>query len=527
MFHPIQRFQEKRPEIREKSRRGAGHVIFSRGLLVALLLAVQVLLLVGLFTRWQFAAFAYGGTYALSIFMAFYLINRPMNPTTRQTWLILVLLAPVLGSLLYVFVETDIGHRLVRRRLADIARSTRDSLPRPDDVMARLRTEDPSLHSLAVYTDSHGGFPIYNNTTVRYFPEGADMYASLLEELEKAENFIFMEFFIINEGEVWDSVLDVLRRKAKQGVDVRLLYDGTCAIFRLPYHYPQKLAEMGIACKMFSPIRPLVSTYYNNRDHRKIVVVDGRTAFTGGVNLADEYVNRIERFGHWKDTGVMLRGDAVRSFTLMFLQMWQVTEPALEFRRYLEAPMERQPDAKGYVLPYGDSPFDNERVGESVYLDIINRASRYVYIMTPYLIIDGEMSTALTFAAKRGVDVRIILPHIPDKKSAFALAYTHYRELIRAGVSIYEYTPGFVHAKVFLSDDSKAVVGSINLDYRSLYLHFECAAYLKDVPAIDDIRRDMLDTLAQSQQVTEESLARVPWTRKALGFLLKLFAPLM
>lgn len=527
MFHPIQRFQEKRPEIREKSRRGAGHVIFSRGLLVALLLAVQVLLLVGLFTRWQFAAFAYGGTYALSIFMAFYLINRPMNPTTRQTWLILVLLAPVLGSLLYVFVETDIGHRLVRRRLADIARSTRDSLPRPDDVMARLRTEDPSLHSLAVYTDSHGGFPIYDNTTVRYFPEGADMYVSLLEELEKAEDFIFMEFFIINEGEVWDSVLDVLRRKAKQGVDVRLLYDGTCAIFRLPYHYPQKLAEMGIACKMFSPIRPLVSTYYNNRDHRKIVVVDGRTAFTGGVNLADEYVNRIERFGHWKDTGVMLRGDAVRSFTLMFLQMWQVTEPALEFRRYLEAPMERQPDAKGYVLPYGDSPFDNDRVGESVYLDIINRASRYVYIMTPYLIIDGEMSTALTFAAKRGVDVRIILPHIPDKKSAFALAYTHYRELIRAGVSIYEYTPGFVHAKVFLSDDSKAVVGSINLDYRSLYLHFECAAYLKDVPAIDDIRRDMLDTLAQSQQVTEESLARVPWTRKALGFLLKLFAPLM
>ena len=527
MFHPIQRFQEKRPEIREKSRRGAGHVIFSRGLLVALLVAAQVLLLVGLFTRWQFAAFAYGGTYALSIFMAFYLINRPMNPTTRQTWLILVLLAPVLGSLLYVFVETDIGHRLVRRRLADIARSTRDSLPRPDDVMARLRTEDPSLHSLAVYTDSHGGFPIYDNTSVRYFPEGADMYASLLEELEKAEDFIFMEFFIINEGEVWDSVLDVLRRKAKQGVDVRLLYDGTCAIFRLPYHYPQKLEEMGIACKMFSPIRPLVSTYYNNRDHRKIVVVDGRTAFTGGVNLADEYVNRIERFGHWKDTGVMLRGDAVRSFTLMFLQMWQVTEPALEFKRYLEAPMERQPDAKGYVLPYGDSPFDNERVGESVYLDIINRASRYVYIMTPYLIIDGEMTTALTFAAKRGVDVRIILPHIPDKKVAFALAYTHYRELIRAGVSIYEYTPGFVHAKVFLSDDSKAVVGSINLDYRSLYLHFECAAYLKDVPAIDDIRRDMLDTLAQSQQVTEESLARVPWTRKAMGFLLKLFAPLM
>ena len=527
MFHPIQRFQEKRPEIRKKSRRGAGHVIFSRGLLIVLLLAVQVFLIIGLFTRWQFASFAYGGTYVLSIFMAFYLINQPMNPTTRQTWLILVLLVPVVGSLLYVFVETDIGHRLVRKRLADIERQTRGKLPRPNGLMERLAQEDPALHSLATYTEAYGDLPVYDNTTMRYFPEGADMYAALLEELEKAQDFIFMEFFIINEGEVWDSVLDVLWRKVKQGVDVRLLYDGTCAIFRLPYHYPRKLEEMGIACKMFSPIRPLVSTYYNNRDHRKIVVVDGHTAFTGGMNLADEYVNRIERFGHWKDTGVMLRGDAVRSFTLMFLQMWQITEPALEFRRYLEVPMERQPDAKGYVLPYGDSPFDNERVGESVYLDIINRASRYVYIMTPYLIIDGEMTTALTFAAKRGVDVRIILPHIPDKKVAFALAYTHYRELIRAGVSIYEYTPGFVHAKVFLSDDSKAVVGSINLDYRSLYLHFECAAYLKDVPAIDDIRRDMLDTLAQSQQVTEESLARVPWTRKALGFFLKLFAPLM
>ena len=305
------------------------------------------------------------------------------------------------------------------------------------------------------------------------------------------------------------------------------MYDGTCAINLLPYGYPKELEKLGIRCKMFSPLHPLVSTHYNNRDHRKILVIDGHTAFTGGVNLADEYINRKERFGHWKDTAVMLKGEAVRSFTLMFLQMWNATEKECVYEPYLNVPVPLPISAPGYVIPYGDNPMDDDKVGEMVYLDILNRAVDYVYIMTPYLILDNEMITGLCFAAQRGVDVRIILPHIPDKRYAFVLAKSHYRELIRTGVKIYEYTPGFVHAKVFVSDDRRAVVGTINLDYRSLYLHFECAAYMEDVPAVGDILRDFRSTEEQCQRITMQDVNRQKLITRLAGAVLKVIAPLM
>lgn len=519
--------KEKRARLQERGKRSALSILFGRSTLIVLLLAVQVFLLIGIFARWQFSVYAYGGTYLLSMFMAAHLINHPMNPSPRQTWLILILLVPVVGTLLYIYVEADLGHRLVRARLEHIQSATSHYFPAQEQLMKTLRTEEPGLHGLATYMQRAGGFPAYTNTSVRYFPLGEDKFAALTEALEKAEKFIFMEYFIIDEGYMWDTILEILQRKQKQGVEVRILYDGTCALMKLPYRYPEKLRAMGFQCKMFSPIRPLVSTHYNNRDHRKIVVIDGHTAFTGGINIADEYINRKRIYGHWKDTAIMLRGEAVRSFTLMFLQMWHVTEASVDYSRYLDAPIPPQPEAAGYVLPYGDSPFDDERVGESVYLDIINSARDYVHIMTPYLIIDGEMTTALTYAAKRGVDVCLILPHIPDKKSAFALAYTHYQCLIKAGVRIYEYTPGFIHAKVFVSDGAKAVVGTINLDYRSLYLHFECAAYLHKTPVIAEIEQDFQHTLKQSQLVTEETMKKEKFGRKAAGFLLKIFAPLM
>jgi len=268
-------------------------------------------------------------------------------------------------------------------------------------------------------------------------------------------------------------------------------------------------------------------SHYNNRDHRKILVVDGRVAYTGGVNLAAEYVNRIELFGHWKDVSLRLEGPAVRSFTLMFLQMWNVDESGDRYAHFLTAPVCVPEDAPGWVLPYGDSPVDNERVGELVYTDILSRAQRYVHIMTPYLILDTEMVAALTFAAKRGVEVCLLLPHIPDKRYAFALAKTHYGELMQAGVRIFEYTPGFVHAKVFVSDDCKAVVGTVNLDYRSFYLHFECAAYLRDVPAVADVEADFQATLKKSHEVTFEDLKRIPLTTRLAGWILKVVAPVM
>ena len=282
---------------------------------------------------------------------------------------------------------------------------------------------------------------------------------------------------------------------------------------------------------MFSPIRPTLSTYQNNRDHRKIAVIDGHTAFTGGVNLADEYINQKTRFGHWKDTAIMLKGDAVLSFTMMFLQMWNITERTPEaYSRYLtpaDYQLSEGLDSNGFVLPYGDSPMDREQVGEQVYMDILNQAKSYVHIMTPYLILDDEMENALCYAAKRGIDVKIIMPHIPDKKYAYMLARTYYPELIQAGVKIYEYTPGFVHAKVFVSDNEKAVVGTINLDFRSLYLHFECAAYIYDHPVVLDVEKDYQETLENCMLITMENCKNYSWSGKKLGRLMRLVAPLM
>ena len=339
-----------------------------------------------------------------------------------------------------------------------------------------------------------------------------------------------MEYFIIDRGYMWDSILEVLRQKAAEGVEVRVMYDGMCCLMLLPYHYPQKLENMGIRCQMFSPIKPVLSTHQNYRDHRKVTVIDGHTAFTGGVNLADEYINRKERFGHWKDTAIMLEGDAVRSFTLMFLEMWNVakSEKVEEFDPYLDVIYEREKHSgEGFVIPYGDSPIDGEHVGKMVYMDILNTSKRYVHIMTPYLILDNEMMTALKFAAKRGVEVIIIMPHVPDKWYAFVLAKTYYNELLDAGVQIYEYTPGFVHAKVFTSDDRKAVVGTINMDYRSLYLHFECAAFLYENSEIPAVENDFQETLKKCQKITQEDYKKQKSFDKIAGRILRVFAPLM
>ena len=326
---------------------------------------------------------------------------------------------------------------------------------------------------------------------------------------------------------MWGRILEILARKVAEGVDVRVLYDGTCEFSILPHDYPKRLQALGIRCKVFAPISPFISTHYNYRDHRKILVIDGHTAFNGGVNLADEYINHTQRFGYWKDAAVMLQGEAVRSFTLMFLQMWSIDERQPEFDRFLKAPAQPAENARGFVLPYGDCPLDSEKVGEMVYIDILNRARRYVHIMTPYLILDGELETALKFAAERGVEVSLILPGIPDKAAPYALAKTHYASLLASGVKIYEYTPGFVHAKVFVSDDHEAVVGTINLDYRSLYHHFECATYLCGTSCIPDIEEDFQTTLAQCRTATMETLRKEKWTRKLAGFLLKAVAPLL
>ena len=507
----------------DKGKQGIFHLIFGRTGVVILLLLVQLGLYLAAFMRLQ--ELYYGPAILLSLVVALVEVSRRGNPSVKLSWVLLTMLAPVLTIPLYLLVNADLGHRLAHFRLREIDRETaRHTPPRPD-LRRELEERDPGAAGLAAYLERQG-FPLYQNSDAKYFPLGEDMFEEVLAQLERARSFIFLEYFIIQEGYMWGRILSILERKVKEGVEVRLLYDGTCALTKVPYYYPQELEKIGIQCKMYAPLRPVVSTHYNNRDHRKILVVDGRVAFTGGINLADEYINRRVLHGHWKDTAVMVSGEAVRGFTLMFLQMWNVdTRQAEDYPRYLD--VTRPVAAPGFVLPYGDRPFDGEMVGEMVYMDILNRARRYVHITTPYLIVDNEMVTALTYAAKRGVEVVLIVPAIPDKKYVYALNQVYYRELIEAGVEIREYTPGFIHAKMFVSDDTTAVVGSINLDYRSLYLHFECAALLYGAAAVADVERDFQATRAVSRTITVEDCKRRKLRWRFFGWILRPLAPLM
>ena len=511
----------------KKGQKGIMYALFSRVGIMLLLLIIQVLALFGLFNWFKgFLPHVVGGTVVFTVCMVIYLINSRLDPTAKITWLIVIMLIPVFGPLLFWYTQSEIGHRAVKKRLEDILASSKDLLPQKEETFAELERQSPGEAALARYLQRSGGFPVFTDTQTTFFPLGEDKFREMLRQLKKAERFIFLEYFIVEEGLMWGEILEILAQKAKEGVEVKVMYDGTCEFSTLPHNYPKKLKALGIQCKMFSPMSPFLSTHYNYRDHRKILVIDGHTAFTGGVNLADEYINHIEKHGHWKDTAIMLQGEAARELTLMFLQMWDISERQLEFHRYLDVPVPAAP-ANGFVIPFGDCPLDANKVGERVYMDILNRATEYVHIMSPYLILDGEMETALRFAAERGVDVKLILPGIPDKAAPYALAKTHYRSLVASGVKVYEYTPGFVHAKVFVSDGCRGVVGTINLDYRSLYHHFECAAYLYRTDCIPEIEADFQETLSKCRTVTNETIRKEKGSMKLLGAVMKAVAPLM
>ena len=512
----------------KKGQKGIVYAVFSRLGIILILFILQVMCMIGIFHWFEgFLPHIFGGTILFTVIMVLYLLNSRMDPTAKITWLTVIMLMPVFGALLYWYTQSDVGHRALKKRINSLLDETKNALSQSEEVKKNLTKEAPQNAALACYLNKSGCHPVYDKTRVTYFSTGKEKWEEMLVQLEKAEHFIFLEYFIVDEGLMWGRVLEILARKAKEGVDVRVMYDGTCEFSTLPHDYPKRLRALGIKCKIFSPLSPFVSTHYNYRDHRKILVIDGHTAFTGGVNLADEYINHIERYGHWKDVAVMLQGEAVKSFSLMFLQMWNIDEKTFEFEKFLSFPEPVYEQSAGYVIPYGDCPLDNDRVGELVYMDILNRAVKYVHIMSPYLILDGEMEMALKFAAERGVDVTMILPGIPDKALPYALAKTHYASLLESGIKIYEYTPGFVHAKIFVSDDREAVVGTINLDYRSLYHHFECATYMYKTDNIPDIEEDFEETLRQCRQVTVETVRKEKLCTKLLGFVLKVIAPLM
>lgn len=465
----------------------------------------------------------------LSVIISVYIVNKDENPSYKITWLFSIMAFPVFGGLVYLMFGGQKVPKALRERDQESQKYIQSMRSQNLKIMDELEELDPLAHKQSRYLWESVGFPVYQHTQARYFPLGDKQFPVLLEELKKAKKFIFLEFFIIAPGIMWDSILEILIEKAKEGVDVRVLYDDVGCIRTLPADYCKKLKAYGIKAKPFNPLKPHLAIQMNNRDHRKILIIDGKAAMTGGINLADEYINKKERFGHWKDCSVMLYGEAVWSFTLMFLQFWNYDETIKDDYLLFKAPEAELKKFKndGYVQPFSDAPTDDDNVGECMHMNIINSANRYVYATTPYLIIDNEMKTSLVLAAKNGVDVRIIVPHIPDKRYAFQLTRSNYKYLIQSGVRIFEYTPGFVHAKNFVADDKVAFVGTVNMDYRSYYLHYECGVWFYKNKVVDQVKEDYLDTLQKCQEITLEDCLKVKLPIRILRAFMGLFAPLM
>ncbi|MEG0251687.1 MAG: cardiolipin synthase [Christensenellaceae bacterium] len=502
----------------------------SRMLIIFVMIAVQAFLLIMIATVFDAISDTIDIFFVvLSLIMTVYIINKRQNSSYKLAWIIPILFLPVLGILLYLFFsQRKLSKKMRLRGLEIYSKSSR--LLGQDRRIVREISGDLDVKRQSDYIKNASDFPVYDKTETKYFPMGEDFYKELLVELETAEKYIFMEYFIVHEGhEMWNTIFEILKRKAKQGVEVRFMYDDIGCIHTLPNKYYKKIQEAGIKCAVFNPLRPTLSSMFNNRDHRKITSIDGRVAFCGGANLADEYINVKQRFGKWKDAVVMLKGAAAWGFTVMFLQMWDnmqtVDDDYSIFRpdeKYIS-----QFVSDGYVQPFADAPFIPENVSENVYLNMISKAKNYLYINTPYLIIDNEIMTALTNAAKCGVDVRIVTPHIPDKKFVFLVTRAYYAQLIEAGVKIYEYTPGFIHSKTFCCDDVLGIVGTVNLDYRSLFLHFECGAWMYKTSAIMDMKKDYLETLDVCQEVTIEVVKSTKWYVRIMQSILRVFAPLM
>ena len=469
----------------------------------------------------------YLASLTLSIIIVFIIINNKSNPSYKIAWIVPVMIFPIFGGLFYLLYG---GNKLsTREKLKMVIQNIEmtNSLKQDDEIIKKIGDKSIYAKNQSEYILNYAKCPVYNNTETTYFKIGEEKFEALLRELKKAEKFIFLEYFIIQEGKMFNSILEILEEKAKQGVDVRLIYDDVGCIVTLPHNYKNTLEAKGIKCRVFNPIKPFFTRRLNNRDHRKIVVIDGDVGFTGGINLADEYINEYEKHGYWKDAGIMLKGDAVWNLTVMFLSMWDYIDNKEEDYIKFKPSKNKYYNSKGYVQPFDDSPLINEPLGETVYLNLINKAKDYIYINTPYLIIDNEMATALKIAAKSGVDIKIVTPYIPDKKFVHAVTKSYYESFIKDGIEIYEFTPGFMHAKTFVVDDEYGVVGSINLDFRSLYLHYECGVWLYKTDSIKSMKDDYLETLKRCHKVTMEECKNTSSIRKVLRLIIRMFAPLL
>lgn len=434
------------------------------------------------------------------------------------------MLFPIVGALLYIVIGGNLHKSKVLKAIKQSEEKGNKYFIQDEKIKKEIESQNNGKIN---YLMNYLNFPVTKNNNINYYKLGELAYPEMLKELKNAKKFLFLEYFIIKNGTMWSEILKILEEKAKEGLDVRLIYDDMGCIALLPTSYPKQMEEKGIKCIAFNKLNPFLGVIMNNRDHRKMMIIDGKTVFSGGMNLADEYINLEHPYGKWKDNGIKITGEAVWNFTIMFLNMWNsYRKDDEDYKKYKYDFSKENLEQNGYTIPYGETPLDNEIVGENVYLNIINQAQKYVYIMTPYLIIDTDMINSLILAAKRGVDVRIVVPGIPDKKIVYSLTTSYFETLIKNGVKIYKYTPGFVHSKVFVSDDNIATVGTINLDYRSLYLHFECGVFMQDVEEIKDVKKDLVDTIGESHFVSKKE-AMPKLLKSVWQAVLRLFAPLM
>ena len=509
----------------EKSMKNSvGRMIFVG---ISVLLQIGWLLLLALRLN-EYSVYISLITSIITLVLVLRLYNKKIPMGFKLLWMMVILAFPVLGISLYLLTGRSDITKGMRIRLEKIDKGLAKWLIQDEEVLTALYEKNIFVANQMKYVRKYANYPVYRNTDIKFYKDAADGFEDQLIEIAKAEKFIFMEYHAIEDAVSFGRMKQILAEKAKNGVEVRVLYDDVGSVGFINSKFAKHMESLGIKCRIFNPLIPILNIFMNNRDHRKITVIDGKIGFTGGYNLADEYFNLKSPYGHWKDTGIRIEGEAVNSLTVMFLEMWNAMsrKPLEETSRFFQK-VTYKANEDCYIQPYGDSPLDEELVGENVYMNVVKMAKKYVYFTTPYLIISDEMERELTMAVKRGVDVRIITPGIPDKKTIFEITRSYYDELVKAGVRIYEYTPGFIHAKECICDDEIAVIGTINLDYRSLYLHFENGVLMYHCQAVNDMKTDFEETIAVSKEVTECYRKKQNLRVRIKRGMLRIFAPLL
>ncbi len=509
-----------------KAERKRGIRLPTRIIVSALLILIQLAFMFGVLYDFSVSsAWAYSVSMILGIITVIVIINRRGDPDHKIAWIVFILLFPIFG--ISVFLLWGGGRVMphLKKKMQFCEAKTMRYLKEEDGVRDRLKYYDMFHSRQADYLSGESGYPLYDGTKTEYISPGEKLLPRLLEELKKAEKYIFIEFFILAEGEMWDEIHSILKEKAEKGLEIKIIFDDFGSIKRQRKGFINKLKAEGIEVSVFNPINPIMNIFMNNRNHRKIVVIDGKVAVTGGINIGDEYINREERFGYWMDSAVIIEGKAVKSFLAMFSSMWEfITGKQIKMRTHIA---EHSVTDDGFIIPYSDGPLNDRNPAERLYIQILNTAQKYVYIATPYLIIDNTMKNALCMAARSGIDIRIVTPHIPDKKYVHPITQYNYLELLEAGITIYEYTPGFIHSKLFVSDDKIATVGTVNMDYRSFVFHFECGAWICNNDSVLDVRNQFNDIFAQSKRITEEDWKKRGIKERVKQSILHIFAPFM